>query len=277
MVTYFPEQIISEILLRLSVKSLIRFRGVCKSWKSLITSLAFIDSHLSRQSIRNPHDTPLIFMYTEDLYKLFHDVNEAFQECTELAFPMKSRRRLEYHRPLIGFENGLICLRKDDDCFEGRQFILWNPSIRKVVNLPKPKHNIRDFVDSFRMVPKLPYSFAVGFGFDPRTNDYMVVRIAFPSKRLFLMYEEDEDVLDEFRNYKILVEVYSLSTGSWRIISNNARLPPSTYLTDSNLSGSKPRTCLNGCLHFTAENGVVAASASAVYWLLICVIKCFGR
>ncbi|KAE8021568.1 hypothetical protein FH972_007447 [Carpinus fangiana] len=201
-----------------------------------------------------------MFKYSEDSYKLFHDINEAFEECTELACSMKIRHRGD-HRRLIGFENGLICLCKDYDYIEGCQFILWNPSIRKVVNLPK--HYMRDSY-SFRMdVPMLSYRFAVGFGFDPRTNDYMVVRIAFPCTLLSRMCYEDEDILDEFRNYKILVEVYSLSTGSWRIVSNNACLPPSTYLTTSTdlISGPKPRTCLNGCLHFKAEYGVVAARA----------------
>lgn len=61
-----------------------------------------------------------------DHYKLFHD-NEGFEECTELDFPMKSFRSHGF----IGSENGLICLRGD-------RFILWNPSIRKVANLPKP-------------------------------------------------------------------------------------------------------------------------------------------
>ena len=57
------------------------------------------------------------------------------------------------------------------------------------------KHYIRDFY-SFRMdVPKLSYSFAVGFGFDPRTNDYMVVRIAFPCTSSLLLHYNDEVIL----------------------------------------------------------------------------------
>ncbi|KAE8021567.1 hypothetical protein FH972_007446 [Carpinus fangiana] len=113
-------------------------------------------------------------------------------------------------------------------------------------------------------VPNLSYAdFEVGFGFDPRTNDYMVVRIAFPCTSELLLSYKNEVVLDQFRNYRILVEVYSLSTDSWRLISNNACLPPSTYLTNR----SKPRTCLNGCLHFTAQYCVTveAAIASEAY------------
>ncbi|KAL6214353.1 hypothetical protein ACLB2K_013787 [Fragaria x ananassa] len=39
------EEIIPVILLKLPVKSLLRFRGVCKSWRSIISSSTFIDTH----------------------------------------------------------------------------------------------------------------------------------------------------------------------------------------------------------------------------------------
>jgi hypothetical protein len=98
---YLPDEVVVDILHRLPVKSLIRFRCVCKSWNSLIQTPAFIDSHLN-QSIENnnsnnlPHPL-LIVRYcvsschpNVEHYKLFHD-NEAFEECTELEFPVKSR------------------------------------------------------------------------------------------------------------------------------------------------------------------------------------------
>ncbi|GAU35092.1 hypothetical protein TSUD_70150 [Trifolium subterraneum] len=53
-----PDQLIRGILLQLPVKSLLRFKCVCKSWKTLISESRFANSHLqsseARQGIWNP-------------------------------------------------------------------------------------------------------------------------------------------------------------------------------------------------------------------------------
>nr|POF13382.1 f-box protein [Quercus suber] len=70
---------------------------------------------------------------------------------------------------LIGSANGLFCL------YEQQRYILWNPSIRKFITLPK------------RFITVKAHGLYIGccrqaFGFDSRTNDYKVVRISFPSR-----------------------------------------------------------------------------------------------
>ncbi|OMO95354.1 hypothetical protein COLO4_15955 [Corchorus olitorius] len=47
-----PDEICIEILERLSVKSLVRFKATRKSWKSLITDPSFVDHHLNRSATR---------------------------------------------------------------------------------------------------------------------------------------------------------------------------------------------------------------------------------
>jgi hypothetical protein len=42
---YLPSELIVEILLRLPVKSLIRFKSICKPWFSLISQHNFANSH----------------------------------------------------------------------------------------------------------------------------------------------------------------------------------------------------------------------------------------
>ncbi|XP_030967672.1 putative F-box protein At1g32420 isoform X2 [Quercus lobata] len=173
---YLPDEVVREILHRLPAKSLIRFRCVSKSWNYLITSSAFIDSHLT-QSLSHPSNSnKLIFRHCDiaakvEHYKFIHN-DSSFDQYQNVEFPLTNCFRL------IGSVNGLFCLIQDE------QFILWNPCIRKFITLPRDYDHVLS-----RSV----------FGFDARTNDYKVVRIAFP-----------------YTPKPLLVEVYSLKEGSWR-------------------------------------------------------------
>src|ERR1044072_877739 len=52
---HLPDNLIVEALSWLPVKSLTRFRCVCKSWNALITSNpTFIHLHLQRSALQNP-------------------------------------------------------------------------------------------------------------------------------------------------------------------------------------------------------------------------------
>lgn len=53
-----PGDLIVEILSWLPVDALLRFRCVCKSWKSLMLDLSFVKLHLQRSYCR---DTPVLF------------------------------------------------------------------------------------------------------------------------------------------------------------------------------------------------------------------------
>jgi F-box interacting protein len=229
---YVPDEVVVDILQRLPVKSLIRFRCVSKSWNSLITSPAFVHSHLN-QSIPNNNNLPhplLIVRHCsssanraldKEHYKLFYD-NEAFEECAEFDFPTKSRS-LKHFR-LIASENGLICLSEQE------RYVLWNPSIRKCWNLPKPCITARKHSGS---------TCHEAFGFDPRTNDHKVVRIV-------IHHSTKKAPVEEAPVEEAPVEVYSVRTCSWRLSS--ASLTPSTNFTD----WRKPKACLKGSVHFAA-------------------------
>ncbi|RXH90692.1 hypothetical protein DVH24_035456 [Malus domestica] len=57
---HIPEEILFEILVRLPVKSLLRFRCVCKSWNTLISSPDFRNAHLEKNIMRDSYDYVLI-------------------------------------------------------------------------------------------------------------------------------------------------------------------------------------------------------------------------
>ncbi|RHN63682.1 putative F-box domain-containing protein [Medicago truncatula] len=48
---FLPEELIVEILLRLSVKSLLQYKCVCKTWKTLLSDPQFAKSHLLSSNV----------------------------------------------------------------------------------------------------------------------------------------------------------------------------------------------------------------------------------
>ncbi|GMQ11302.1 hypothetical protein CsSME_00053979 [Camellia sinensis var. sinensis] len=227
---FFPDEIMVEILQRLPAKSLIKFRSVSKSWCSLITNPDFINTHLTQSltsnTYKNSYDNlPLMIVrqcvsttHTRtEHYKLFIDSEDSFDEYKELEFPIKSRRLHFFFA--IGSVKGLFCLHEQD------RYFLWNPSIRKSMAMPKP--TVKTSMHSH------------GFGFDPRTNDYKLVRIAdfYPTK---------------LPNQKPTthIEVYSLNAGSWKMSSTGRNSYPDGITIDYS---SRFAAYLEGAVHFAAK------------------------
>ncbi|KAF5934157.1 hypothetical protein HYC85_030328 [Camellia sinensis] len=227
---FFPDEIMVEILQRLPAKSLIKFRSVSKSWCSLITNPNFINTHLTHSltsnTYKNSYDNlPLMIVrqcvsttHTRtEHYKLFIDSEDSFDEYKELEFPIKSRRLHFFFA--IGSVKGLFCLHEQD------RYFLWNPSIRKSMAMPKP--TVKTSMHSH------------GFGFDPRTNDYKLVRIAdfYPTK---------------LPNQKPTthIEVYSLNAGSWKMSSTGRNSYPDGITID--YSG-RFAAYLEGAVHFAGK------------------------
>ncbi|PIN07953.1 hypothetical protein CDL12_19485 [Handroanthus impetiginosus] len=133
---YLPEEIITDILSRLPVKSLLRFKSISQSWRSLISSQSFIKTHLET-STKNPafahHSMVSIIVNTRNNYELQHCSLRSFlfkaviyasHSDFSIDISIRSVR-------LIGCCNGLVCIlinRKD--------FFLWNPSTRESKKLP---------------------------------------------------------------------------------------------------------------------------------------------
>ncbi|CAB4294076.1 unnamed protein product [Prunus armeniaca] len=189
---YIPEEILIDILLRLPVKSLVRFMCVCKSWSNLIESSSFIGRHLNR-NVKNHGLTFLVGLEcTEVKPKIRHSIfsNETFKAtCLDMG-----------GFGLYGSSNGLVCLScksLDLDC----PVTICNPSIMKFVRLP---------VTNVSCPPKYQYRCVLTFGFNSRLNDYKVVRLV-----TFTRGKKCNEV-----------EVYSLSTNSWKSIGV---IPPWIY------------------------------------------------
>ncbi|PRQ52368.1 putative F-box domain, galactose oxidase/kelch, beta-propeller, F-box associated interaction [Rosa chinensis] len=180
------DAIIIEILSWLPVKSLLRFRCVCKAWRALISQSYFIKKHLIRTEI-NASFKLLVkesFVFRSIEYQaLFNCLSDdGTIPHRELDFPEINLPMFEFlYMRIIGACNGLICLLLD--C-ETSTIMLWNPCTRDSQVLPQPPIIHRDLR-------------FFGFGYDSTTDDYKVVLGCWNSS-----YES--------------VIVFTLKTGSWR-------------------------------------------------------------
>ncbi|XP_059649948.1 F-box/kelch-repeat protein At3g23880-like [Cornus florida] len=188
---YLPEEILIQILVRLPVKSLLRFKSVRKSWHSLIIDPTFIQVHLKTSSKNTSYI--IIIRYSDSRphpkYSIHYD-DESFRKYYAPQLPSSI---VKQSLVVKGSCNGLVCLVNKSRTW------LWNPALGKLKTLPIPQisYSDSDMCTNY-----------VAFGFLPQVNDYKVVRI----------------LCEWFEPRK--AEVYSTSTDSWRRIDV---APPSCY------------------------------------------------
>lgn len=114
----FPVDLIVDILSRLPVKPLVRFRCVSKPWCALIDDPDFIKLHLNR-SINTKSHLNLILNDCS-----LSSVNfDSLDNATKLKSPLKWT---DFGIEVLGSCNGLICLYNSEE-----DVCIWNPSTRK--------------------------------------------------------------------------------------------------------------------------------------------------
>ncbi|KAL8505458.1 hypothetical protein ACS0TY_016632 [Phlomoides rotata] len=181
-----PEEIIfEEILPRLPVKPLSKFRCVSKSWCSLIASKSFMKAHLRNSIIFSHHRIVLISDHGLGQCSLHSLFNEPYTDSIDYT----AARGIDVQTDeidLVGCCNGLVCILLDLT-----RFILWNPTTKKSRNLP-------DFDNKLKHGAILKH----GFGFDELNDDLKV----FGSLHF---YETDGTLHTSSK-------VYSLRSNSWK-------------------------------------------------------------
>jgi F-box interacting protein len=226
-----PNEVVIEILSRLPVKSLIRFKCVSRTWRSLISSPHFIAAHLHFALSNTQHPPYLLFRHYDGQHKKdcfplpSSGENGVFfaypSDFIELRYPHKS---INQSFTIVGSSNGLLCL----NILYNDGYVFWNPSIRKAISLPDP---------SIRFSSHGPFLHSLGFGYDPTTDDYKLVRV------VYLEPEGTSGV--SFDAVPPLVEIYTLRTSAWRFVT--APGPP--YVVDEwPLS-----VFINGAVHWLAH------------------------
>ncbi|KAK9683933.1 hypothetical protein RND81_10G175800 [Saponaria officinalis] len=120
---YLSEELLLDILCRLPIKSLVRFRCVCTSWRSLLSNdLGFA----TRYKSRNP-----------DTYGYFDPNTHNFVLIKYSDLKIKDiiidNNNLHANVTVIGSIDGVVCYVRGNT-----QFVLWNPSTRDSYLVPCP-------------------------------------------------------------------------------------------------------------------------------------------
>ncbi|CAL1403688.1 unnamed protein product [Linum trigynum] len=208
-----PGDVLIDILTRLPVKSILRFKSVSKHWSTLPTTPQFVAAHLRRSSADNPL---LIVHHGFTLGNLRLSVYDAELATTlhpDLKFPVESFN--EFSPSVVGSCNGLVCIE-----FDTTGFLLWNPAMRQhawlpVVDLRSPYRS--------RETRFVAICESFGFGFSGRVEDYKVVKFA-------SFFDEDWKREDQviWENLEVKAVVFSWKSWSWKEL-RDARIPVASY------------------------------------------------
>lgn len=212
-----PEDlVIDEILSRLPVKSLIRFKSVCRRWLSLPTNPSFIASHLkhintpNRMASWNGNHNGLIarhdgfHIFTENLCMLCLqpvNLNFGFDRKPDLVLGPCDGIFCLYWKPTVYHRvPGPVVCRVE----RLPTIALWNPATRAFNILP---------MSQFDFPPYKKVSgndCMVGFGFDLTTKSIKVVKV--------VSFLRGEATVNDYIN---CAEVYDLGSGSWRVLDGD--------------------------------------------------------
>ncbi|XP_074302800.1 F-box protein CPR1-like [Silene latifolia] len=165
-----PSDVIFEILVCLPVKTLLRFKSVCKDWYTLINSSFFRQLHLSKSLVSNSWQNRALFYAELDSLCVIDDVNCPL-EPVKLYWP-KYIIKDPYYLFTVGSCNGLVCLcltEPGPTCFTKVWcFLICNPSTRTFKCKPNAP-----FFEKKKHLKFIDLSY--GFGYDGEHDDYKIV------------------------------------------------------------------------------------------------------
>ncbi|PHT55478.1 hypothetical protein CQW23_03964 [Capsicum baccatum] len=158
----FKPEIISNILSRLPLKTLLQFRSVCKQWRKLIYKPNFIVTHYRQSSSLQRSDSSMIIIQSRHDGRFNHNVLVQYKPPLPpvqvknpypIVFPKMS---------IAGPVNGILCIFQPP---LGDALTLWNPAMNKskLVMLSKTTN------------PSQKVS--VGLAFDSQKKDLLILKI----------------------------------------------------------------------------------------------------
>ncbi|KAI3914043.1 hypothetical protein MKW98_010855, partial [Papaver atlanticum] len=220
-----PEDVIFQILIWLPVQSLLRFKSVCTSCYSLIQSSHFKQCHATTTTTnvvdKNSKFGNTFICQHETLvptppFCLLSD--EGFKELEDLGKqPCLKDARQSGIIDMVDCVHGIICMYNRIT----RDIVLWNPATRQCRLLPKSSNGnpkIRHYHHDF-----------VGLGFDVETKDYKMIQVS-------SLGPQNENWFGRL-NIPRKVEIYCLSTDSWRLLDSDFRTHCCSQTLGQSLNG----------------------------------------
>ncbi|XVF83901.1 hypothetical protein PTKIN_Ptkin16aG0531200 [Pterospermum kingtungense] len=158
-----PVDILIEILLKLPVKSILRFKSVAKTWNHLFENPSFVSQH---HSISKKSKLLVFCVWGNRAWPIRSISIRSFVDGDLVSYHDLGQQLPSDFAPMnysfdICIDNGLFCL------LDRRNSVLtlWNPATREFRNLPECNLSF----------PIKRYAYlapTLGFGLDPFSNDY---------------------------------------------------------------------------------------------------------
>lgn len=183
MVSFIPEEIIIDILKRLPVKSLSRFRCVSKSWYNFIKNPHFAKLQLNHSLKFGEHG--VIYKCEGKIFCVDYDSSSSTLSSRVARFDYPSEHKMRRGR-IIGSCNGLVCHVSSQ-----KDIIIWNPYTKDYKKIPSPTET-----DTKSRGFHVRYKY--GFGYDLKSEDYKFARMT----NIRAKYSE--------------IEVYSIKLDLWK-------------------------------------------------------------
>ncbi|XP_074283753.1 F-box/kelch-repeat protein At3g23880-like [Silene latifolia] len=167
--------LIEEVLTRLPIKSILRFKAVSKQWYSTLSSSDFATLYLMKSSFAYPSApvNTLFINSVKNYYLFFYDDDQICGNFEDNLVKIDVDFGIENNDyfQVSGSCNGLICLTPDSH----KYFILWNPSTRKMHKYETDVY-IKRIDDETEADPLI-----CGFWHASSVDDYKFVRVLKPS------------------------------------------------------------------------------------------------
>ncbi|XP_060186752.1 F-box/kelch-repeat protein At3g23880-like [Lycium barbarum] len=192
---HFKEEIIMEILSRLPVQSLLRFKCVSKFWEALISDPYFKMKHLN--FAKNDQDSQKLLIsqmcpkdFIFSIYCCPLSSLQPVEDVQKLDFPLNPKPNRFVIRCCY---DGLVVIQVLDNLDGYRHnLLLWNPSTRESIVLPALEFKLDDCS-------------RFGMGYDSTSGEYKILHV--------------HQVLDR----SITNEILALKGGFWRRIDKHPR------------------------------------------------------